>query len=442
MACFLLYLFCTFVLHRIVRRCYALTLRGTHLRVGILPLRLGAPLSILLLVAWSIVLAPFLNDYLGFTTYVNGRLHKSVFIEQEYVDPATTQIRFSTGQKRNLINIYLESAETTFQDVQNGGDAVINYIPELTRLACEHTSFSQSDLIQGAAVTPGANWTIGALVAQTSGLPLKLSIDGNGGDKLATFLPGATTLGDILHANGYRTVFMCGSDFTFGGRRQYFTQHGNYEIWDFPYIRQEKLVPEDYPIVGWGLADKDLYEIARVKLSQLAEGEQPFHFSLLTVDTHIPGYPCDLCPDTIADPLVRATACASRQVDTFIRWCQEQPFYENTTIVVTGDHAAMTSLQQLEGFGASDIPLDRLVYNVFINPAVTAVRETNRRFTTLDFFPTTLAAIGVTIEGDRLGLGTNLFGERETLSEQYGYGMLFDELNKVSTFYNEQLLYP
>ncbi len=35
--------------------------------------------------------------------------------------------------------------------------------------------------------------------------------------------------------------------------------------------------------------------------------------------------------------------------------------------------------------------------------------EKNREFTTLDMFPTTLAALGCTIEGDKLGFGVNLF---------------------------------
>jgi phosphoglycerol transferase len=52
-------------------------------------------------------------------------------------------------------------------------------------------------------------------------------------------------------------------------------------------------------------------------------------------------------------------------------------------------------------------------------------------------FPTTLAALGATIEGDRLGLGTNLFSDKETLTEKYGYDKLEEELSKTSDFYIE-----
>jgi phosphoglycerol transferase len=53
-------------------------------------------------------------------------------------------------------------------------------------------------------------------------------------------------------------------------------------------------------------------------------------------------------------------------------------------------------------------------------------------------FPTTLAAMGCTIEGDRLGIGTNLFSGKPTLTEKYGYDKLNLEISKRSDFYNTQ----
>ena len=51
-------------------------------------------------------------------------------------------------------------------------------------------------------------------------------------------------------------------------------------------------------------------------------------------------------------------------------------------------------------------------------------------------FPTTLAAMGCTIEGERLGLGTNLFSATPTLIEKRGYVQFWNELAKASDFYN------
>ena len=51
-------------------------------------------------------------------------------------------------------------------------------------------------------------------------------------------------------------------------------------------------------------------------------------------------------------------------------------------------------------------------------------------------FPTTLAALGAQIEGDRLALGTNLFSSEETLEEKYGYDEVNDHLRQKSYFYD------
>lgn len=56
-------------------------------------------------------------------------------------------------------------------------------------------------------------------------------------------------------------------------------------------------------------------------------------------------------------------------------------------------------------------------------------------------YPTILASMGATIEGDRLGLGTNLFSSQETLIEQLGYSELYAELEKNSKFYNREFIY-
>ena len=52
----------------------------------------------------------------------------------------------------------------------------------------------------------------------------------------------------------------------------------------------------------------------------------------------------------------------------------------------------------------------------------------------LDYFPTTLAALGAEIDGNRLGLGTNLFSYEQTLVERFGLSTVDDELEKKSRF--------
>lgn len=416
-----------------------------RIRLPLFPLRPPLLLTYAALLLWLVVLLDSANSMLKIRSYIASYQNTSTFIEENYVSPDEVAVTFPE-QKRNLITIYLESCETAPQDIENGGVLPVNLMPELTQLARENVSFSRDTRITGATVPRRASWTMAALVAQTAGLPLLTRP--NSGEKAAELLPGATALGDLLRDEGYRLVFMAGSDFTFGGRRTYFATHGDYEIWDLLYARETGVLPEDY-YVFWGFEDMKLYAYAKEKLLELAGGDQPFHLSMLTVDTHNPGYRCPLCPtdyqDAGSDSLNFADTirCSSAQLAEFVAWCQQQPFYENTTIVVTGDHESLQKFfyRNMLGDEYAEQHIGRYAYNAFINSAVEPARTQNRLFTTLDFFPTTLASLGVTIEGDRLGLGTDLFSGTQTLCEQYGEELVLSELEKSSVFYNQRLLY-
>ena len=81
-----------------------------------------------------------------------------------------------------------------------------------------------------------------------------------------------------------------------------------------------------------------------------------------------------------------------------------------------------------------DRSYDRSVYVSVINGAQSPKKLTRRRYSTMDLFPTTLAALGVSIEGERLGLGTNLYSEKPTLIEEFGIDTCNRELSKPSLF--------
>ena len=98
-----------------------------------------------------------------------------------------------------MIYIFLESMETTYADTANGGAFRENVIPELTEIAQENEDFSgESEELNGAYMTTGTSWTMGAMFAHTSGLPLNISIGSNDMDTQDHFFPGIFTLGDIL----------------------------------------------------------------------------------------------------------------------------------------------------------------------------------------------------------------------------------------------------
>lgn len=367
--------------------------------------------------------------------YLKADATDSTFIQTHYVKPDNSILRFPE-QKRNLIYIILESMECTYADPTAGEAITACYIPELKSQAENNVNFSHTGGFGGALSFPGTTWTAAAMVAQTSGVVIKVSLKADTYGAGDVFLPGVTSIGQFLDERGYNQVLLLGSNAEFHGREIYFTEHGNYSILDTDALKAAGRLPADYN-EWWGFEDEKLFSYAKEELTRLAAAGAPFNFTMLTADTHFPdGCHCSLCEDLYEEPYANVLACSSRQVNDFIEWIREQPFYENTAIVISGDHLTMDA-----GFMDEVSPnYTRTIYNCFINSSVKPVKEKNRQFGTFDLYPTTLAALGVEISGERLALGTNLFSDRKTLTEQYGYEYLVGELQKQSDFYDEELL--
>jgi phosphoglycerol transferase len=338
-------------------------------------------------------------------------------------------------EPRNLIMLFLEGMEVTYASKEYGGNQEINLIPNLTKMALDNTSFSNGAPIGG---TIDVAWfTSPGLLTQISGLPLKTNLDVHAGAFKNEYLPGAYMLGDILEAQGYYLQVMFGSDARFGTRDKLFQGHGGFEIFDLYTARERGYIPPDYE-VWWGFEDEKLFEYMKMELLNLAAGDLPFGLVALTVDTHhFDGYRCHRCPNVFEPQLFDVVACSDQQIEEFINWLQEQSFYENTTLVLVGDHLCMSANY------FKDPAYERRVFNTFINAVPSApAHEKERLFTSLDIFPTVLAAMGVEIEGDRLAMGVNLFSEQPTLIQKYGMDFFRIEIRKNSFFYNTNIMDP
>ena len=403
-------------------------------------LRCGQGLFLLLLTLLSVYEIRHEVEALGIDDYIEEVRESSTIHEDYYVIPTESIMKFP-DKKRNLIFIYMESIENTYASVEDGGGKPINYIPELTQLANEHVSISNKDKIGGTYPNERSGWTIAALLGATAGVPYKIPGNELWGEASAgqytEFLSGLTTLGDILEKQGYQNYFLCGSEGEFAGRDLYFQKHGNYKILDYNYAVQNNYIPEDY-FVFWGYEDHKMYDIAKRELTKIAQNEDPFNFTMLTVDTHMPaGYLCEVCENQYPEQYENVVACASRQAGAFVEWIKKQDWYENTTVILLGDHNSMVN-----NFWDDIGDFQRRTYNCFINlpETVDVSNVKNRDVCTLDIFPTTLAAIGVEIEGDRLGLGTNAFSQRSTLVEEMGETEFDMQLSRYSKYYNEQFI--
>ena len=376
-------------------------------------------------------------DCFGIKEFLEYRKQDTKIYESYYVDGRKTKIRFPK-EKRNLIVIVVESMESTVLSKENGGAWDYSLTPELEKMALENTSFSNNDLIGGAYQTYGSDYSAAANVALTSGIPLRtLDIINNHNKYIGNgdYLKGAYSLGEILKEQGYNLEIMMGSDAEFGGRLQYYTTNGDYKVFDTKYaIEHGKMAEEDR--VWWGFEDDKLYEWSKEELLDLAKKNEPFNYIMLTADTHFyDGYLSVYAENKFETRYENVYAYSSKSIFEFVEWLKQQDFYKNTTIVIVGDHLGM----QADFYESRiDDDYERTIYNVIINSVIEEKNNKNRIFTTMDMLPTMLASMGIEIEGEHLGLGTNLYSGEPTLAEQLGIDYLDREFKKNSTFYNQK----
>lgn len=350
----------------------------------------------------------------------------SKFFVENYANPDSIKIT-PPEQKRNLILIYLESMETTFSDKEHGGNQDTNLIPEITQLAQQNINFGKDkNHIGGGIDSYGSGATFAAMLSRSLGIPFVVNYD------KTPILHHYKSLYKILNENGYRQIFFQGNPGCFKEFRNLVTDHKMDEIYGpDDLIERLNLNVEDL-IRKQGfknVQDKDAFKFASQILDTISE---PFSLTFFTIDTHAPSGLYD--PDCIKsndennedERLKAAARCASRELNKFLDSLKSKPFYENTSIIIFGDHLFMGT-RLVKGFP------NRKWIDIFINSSKKPKSEENRVFSDIDMFPTILSSINFDIKGNKLGFGTDLFSEEKTLIESLGLNKLNEELGKMSS---------
>ena len=92
------------------------------------PIRTSKSKILIVLLVWLICIVSIANKNFLLKDYVYNQVMQSDFIEDNFVDPNNVTLKFPK-QKRNLIYILMESAESSNQDRAHGGLFETNYIP-------------------------------------------------------------------------------------------------------------------------------------------------------------------------------------------------------------------------------------------------------------------------------------------------------------------------
>lgn len=296
--------------------------------------------------------------------------------------------RLLASAGKNLVMIYMESLERVYTDEH----VFPGLTPNLNHLRARGLDFPNFPTFFGAS------YTMAGLFASQCGSPLFPSpfkafefAAGNNSDS-ATFHPKLICLGDVLHAAGYRQVFMEGAPIDFSNKGLFFKLHGYDEALGLAELQAANGGRFSAP--GWGLYDSDLLSLAAKRFHELSRSGKPFNLSLLTLDTHPPlGRPSPGCPSYPANDnaVIQAVHCTDSLVGKFISDISRDPAWKNTVVMIMSDHLRLVS----EGQYPPDYQRHVLF---FVDNAGSGVRTA--RMYHMDIAPTLLDLLGVRTNAD------------------------------------------
>ena len=355
----------------------------------------------------------YLDTQLDLRYEIDCLRHRSTLFRDELVQVDPSGVTFPS-KKRNLIVIAGESLEESFAD---GAAFGTNALPRLTEWRRRHGAFGQMHTVHGA------DHTICALVGMTYGVP-----------RLRTYqdfclvsyvnypeilLPSAW---DVWLRNGFACKFVKGGSIRFACTDKVFKAVPGVELRDTSsydedpdYLKE----PDKHP---FGVNDEVVIEKhLRRETLELAESDRPFVLVVWTLNTHCPyGWTSAFRPHRHEDQLADAVLQTDAMVGDYLDWVEEQPFAENTSVVVIGDHTLHAAL--------GSVPMDvRRPFNAVSVRGGTRF-DGRHDFAAFDFAPTFLELTGAELEDGRFGIGKSLLEKEPTLLDRIGKKKYEDEI--------------
>lgn len=253
------------------------------------------------------------------------------------------EITANSAIKKNLVVIYLES----FSEIFTTSSQYPSLTPNINRLKSQYTSLSP--------YLSTAKFTMDGLIGSLCGFIPNMTLGNNAltdSEKYYYLVPCMT---DVLKKAGYHQEFIGGAKKSFANKDTFLLDHGYDQVWgsedfdghDAHHVSQKRN--------WWGLHDNDLFDFAAYRINLLKNKNKPFHISLLSLATHLNGFPAPTCQpyNSQADPFINAIHCTDQLVGQFIDQLETNGMLDNTVVFITGDHSVFSTSLTKGLFGES-----------------------------------------------------------------------------------------
>lgn len=406
------------------------TLSGRHPRTFLVSHRRG--IAGLASIALFLAGTSAASSSMGIPAYIRG-IVTDASISNYYKEPVITS---TPDDPKNLVVIYLESMDADFGSPEYMGEDLLSDL---------HSSTTGWASLPNLTMSPYYGYTMGGVVTTQCGIPPKPAegmimteaapqANNNIGDGLATYMPGATCLGDVLQEAGYHNVYMGGAPESFASKGTFLSSHGFDTVLGYEHWRAQG----ETQFSGWGLSDQRLFENAKEEVRELHKSDEPFTLSMITLDNHAPITDFGYCPDTTGNLEKNTVRCQSHIVSDFIDDMDTNGILDDTVVVVMADHQAFTtadiaSYKRDMGWRAQQqLPL----FNAVWSPDGAAfARESG---TQAHMYPTMLQLLGFGLQDHQAGMGVSLLVPESDVADSHtilnlGFDDLANLYNSSST---------
>lgn len=376
-------------------------------------------------------------------TFARNVMHPSTMIDEQYVEPPLEAFS-APERKRNIIVVISESLEKTFSDETLFSQDLLLDLTELSRSGL---------VLEGQIEVNGTDNTIASMTAMLYGVPrLMIGMEGWHNFVEGNMFRHSNSILHVLDRHGYALAHIQGGSMRFAATDSLFEDFPSVTLVDYDVLSKDAeyvKLAEQGKAYGWGVNDRIMLKHARSMATELAsDGSRPFFLSISTIDTHYDGY-LEFGDQSEFNDFRDTVKVQGKLIADFVTWVQAQPFGEDTTVVVVGDHYVMrndvgpvdmtvltngTSRLPKEG----DLP-QRTIYACIFNAHGEVAGVRRRCFAGFDWAPTLLDAMGFTWSSRRFGIGVSLLSDEKTLLEKVGGPMFEQESRRQSKTYGDLL---
>ena len=292
---------------------------------------------------------------------------------------------FGIAKGRNVIYIQIESLENSVINQKIGNQEIT---PSLNELAKEGLYFNNYYSEVGPGNTADAEFvTMNSLYA----LPDDVAFIDYAQNNYNAFP-------QLLDNNSYHTYSLHGDVATFWNRSNIYPKLG-YQKW---FSKDDFTIPRK--IGAFDLGDEDFFSQSIPKLKTLV---QPFLATLITLSSHTPfvlpddlntlSIPKDTSLNDLQEDYLQSIHYTDKAVGEFIDQLKQNDLYNNSIIVIYGDHQSYTNIANGLGTDKNNLPgiADDQIPLIILTPRTKLKATINTPASHLDLYPTIANLIGI-----------------------------------------------